>query len=520
MKSYKNRILFIFIILIFIIYISYHLFFSRLANQKHEEIEMPKEKNKMTSIRISVTNFDILNPINSQSSDVQRIAKLVFEPLIAVTEDFKLEACLATEWSKLDSTTYIIKLNRDAKWHDGKQFDAKDVAFTIQEIQAKENNSLYYENVENIQKVEIVDDNIVKIVTKEEEPYFEYNLTFPIMVYSNENKTNEILGTGKYYVEEETKQKIVLKANQNWWKQQPLTLDTIDVKIYPTINRAIEDFRNQEVDFAMSSNNSIDDSLEGLHYHKIHYIDKKYTYISINMQNKILKNKEIRQIIERVLDREKLIEELSLKQYKVSYFPLDFGSYLYDSKGGRKQEKEGAESLLQKNGWKFTKGKWRKKSLVVTLKLLVNKEESEQIKAAKIIQKQLAECKIPLELEIVTKKKYEERVRKKEYELLLITKKISNKPSLESYVGNNNLSNFQNKEMKTLLKKMEEEESETKKEILYRVQEIYNDEVPMISLYYDTSRVIYTSNLTGKVTPNSYDVFYHIEEWYREYEKN
>ena len=49
--------------------------------------------------------------------------------------------------------------------------------------------------------------------------------------------------------------------------------------------------------------------------------------------------------------------------------------------------------------------------------------------------------------------------------------------------------------------------------------EIYNDEVPYISLYYNTNAFIYTNNLKGNINPNSYNIFYGIEDWYREYEK-
>ena len=49
--------------------------------------------------------------------------------------------------------------------------------------------------------------------------------------------------------------------------------------------------------------------------------------------------------------------------------------------------------------------------------------------------------------------------------------------------------------------------------------EKYNDDAPYISLYYDTNLLIYTENLRGEVTPNSYKVFYNINNWYREYDK-
>ena len=62
------------------------------------------------------------------------------------------------------------------------------------------------------------------------------------------------------------------------------------------------------------------------------------------------------------------------------------------------------------------------------------------------------------------------------------------------------------------------EEDEIKQKYT-RITEIYNDEVPYISLYYNTNTIIYSTNLKGTVKPNSYNLFYGIESWYREYKK-
>ena len=52
-----------------------------------------------------------MNPILSKNKNVQYYDKLIFEPLLSVNQDFSIEPCLATEYSKTGDTTYIIKLN-------------------------------------------------------------------------------------------------------------------------------------------------------------------------------------------------------------------------------------------------------------------------------------------------------------------------------------------------------------------------------------------------------------------------
>ena len=54
-------------------------------------------------------------------------------------------------------------------------------------------NSIYAYNVERVISVEVIDKNTIKINLSEEVPFFEYNLTFPIMshyYYENEDFVN------------------------------------------------------------------------------------------------------------------------------------------------------------------------------------------------------------------------------------------------------------------------------------------------------------------------------------------
>lgn len=151
MRFNKTKILIIFIIFILAFYMIYHIFFNKENKIKGGEIESKKEKVIVTDLRIGVINFDNINPILSQNVNVQNISRLIFEPLINLSNDFKLEPCLATEWSKYDDNTYLIKLRENVRWQDGQKFDSDDVIFTINILKNK--NSIYSYNVQNIKEV-------------------------------------------------------------------------------------------------------------------------------------------------------------------------------------------------------------------------------------------------------------------------------------------------------------------------------------------------------------------------------
>ena len=167
--------------------------------KKQQELDSAnKQEEQIKEITLGIAQLDTINPILSNNQNVQNISRLVYDPLINLTNDYKPEAALATEWAKQDGKTYIIKLRENVKWSDGTDFSAEDVRFTIDRLKDKKTTSIYKNNVQNVEKVEVVDDHTLKINLSKEVPFFEYYLTFPIMsraYYGNDDflKTNKNL---------------------------------------------------------------------------------------------------------------------------------------------------------------------------------------------------------------------------------------------------------------------------------------------------------------------------------------
>ncbi|MGH6920399.1 MAG: ABC transporter substrate-binding protein, partial [Geminicoccaceae bacterium] len=55
----------------------------------------------------------------------------IFEALIEQDAEQQLEPYLALSWRTLDDTTWEFKLREGVKFHDGTDFDAKDVIYTV-----------------------------------------------------------------------------------------------------------------------------------------------------------------------------------------------------------------------------------------------------------------------------------------------------------------------------------------------------------------------------------------------------
>lgn len=197
-------------IIIFFIMIGVYIIYIKDARNQDSVMIKGKELKTTKEITIGITEFDTINPILTKSIEVQYITKLVYEPLINITIDFDIEPAIAEEWSKIDNLTYIIKLKENKKWQNGENVTVEDIKFTINKI--KETDSIYKENVENIRKIEKVDNNTLKIYLQKEEDFFEYMLCFPIMQQKTYNEVIPV-GTGIYKIKKMEKEIIQIEGN-------------------------------------------------------------------------------------------------------------------------------------------------------------------------------------------------------------------------------------------------------------------------------------------------------------------
>lgn len=535
MRGNSFKIIFIILIILLICVAVYISFFDKVEVRKAEEMTKSNGNETIISnnIRIGIIEFDNMNPILSNNKNVQDISRLIFDPLFTLTEDYKLKESLATEWSKLDNKTYVIKLRENIKWQDGNKFDSSDVIFTIDMLKNKDNNSTYYYNVADISSIEEIDEYTIKITIDKEIPYFEYNLIFPIVSskyfdeenFKLESKNLKPAGTGLYYISDVSNNSILLKRNVNGWNNQIIKLDSITLNLYDSLSSAINAFKSGEIDLFTTSNRKIDEYLKNTNYNKQEYINRNYDYIILNCDNKVLENKEVRQSINSAINKEDIIKEIYNNKYKQSNFPLDFGSYSYDSNNSSiAYDKNTAKRLLLDNGWKYSSKKWRKtvnyRYLKIELNLLVNKSDSNLVKVANKIKEQLNSVGILTTVVQATTEQYNNYLKNRKYDMVLTSANYSYSPSLNKYFKEDNLANYKNEEITNLLKEIENTTDENEiKQKYTRITEIYNDEVPYISLYYNTNTMIYSTNLKGILKPNSYNLFYGIENWYREYKK-
>lgn len=527
MKSNIFKYIFIIFAIGIIIYSIYALYFKDKEIKEENEEGKGIEIVEKTDIRLGVSNYDTINPLISNNKEILNIDKLIFEPLINITKDYKLEMCLATECSKISETAYVIKIDTNKKWQDGSTLVAKDVSFTIERL--KEGNSVYSYNVEQIENVEILDNSTIRITLNKPVSFFEYNLTFPILpnnYYIGENfyeSTKIPIGTGMYKISKVDANNIELEKNDKWWNRenQNSKIEKINIKIFNEIGELYNSFKLGNIEIFTTANNNLENYIGTIGYAKNEYKGRNFDYLAFNCGDNILKNVEVRKAIGYSLDRESLCATVYNNNRYVSNFPIDYGSYLYNEKiENLKYSGEQAKKVLEDNGWNYRNNRWQKtqnyNTTRINLNLTVNKEDENRVKVAEFIKTQLAQIGITININKVTSASYNTILQNKNYQMILTGVYNSYTPDVETFLGSGNLQNYNNEELNTILSDVKNIKDENLlKEKYNRIIEIYNNELPFVSLYRNKNTVVRSQNLAGEITPNNYFSYYNFYTWSR-----
>lgn len=527
MKNNIFKYIFIIFAVAIVIFAIYMIYFKKDSNDNTNEIETSQEVKEVKDLRLGISNFDTINPLLSNNKEVLNIDKIIFEPLMSIDKEYKLQRCLATECSKINATTYVIKIDNDKKWHNGASLIAKDISFTIDRL--KEGNSIYSYNVEKIDNVEVLDAETIRITLNEEVPFFEYNLTFPILpsnYYAGEDfnsSERKPIGTGMYQIESITDSMIILKKNENWWniRNKNPKIETIQIKLYTEIGELYNNFKMGNTDIFTSSNNNLEQYIGTIGYVKNAFKGREFDYLAFNCENDILSDKAVRKAINACIDKANIISSIFGDTKIQNDFPLDYGNFLYEANILKQQySEEDAKKILEDGGWEYKYNSWQKtegyKTKRINLTLTVESNDEERVAVAENIKEQLSRIGIKVNVKKVSDRQYQSIIDNENYEMILVGVYNSYSPDISNYLTGDNLQNFNNEEINKLLSEVKNITDENLlKEKYKRIQEIFFDEQPFVGLYRNKIYIVKSRVLSGEVFGNNYFSYYDIDNWNR-----
>ncbi|HWJ88404.1 MAG TPA: ABC transporter substrate-binding protein [Pelagibacterium sp.] len=159
--------------------------------------------------------------------------KHVFDTLLRSGNSLEILPSLATSWEALDDTTWEFKLREGVKFHDGSDFTAEDVKFSIERIPdvTGPNPSTIY--IRRVADVEIIDDYTIRVMTNGPAPTLPNDFVRLFIVshtaaadYSTQETSAEgfntgkaTIGTGPYkFVSWAPTQDLILEKFDGYWE--------------------------------------------------------------------------------------------------------------------------------------------------------------------------------------------------------------------------------------------------------------------------------------------------------------
>lgn len=486
-----------------------------------------EEKGK--EIVLAISGFDTINPIITKNKNVQDVTKLIYEPLINITENFKTENCLASEIAKTDSTTYLVKLRQNVKWSNGAKFNSSDVKYTIDKLK-QSSGSVYSSNVQHVKEVDIVDDYTVRIILAEEVEFFEYYLNFPILCSSyygaddfwNTQKNSAPVTTGKFKIKEVTNSTIVLSQNTNWWNKnnQNINIEKITINLYSTPAELYNAFKLGGIDLITTSNEKYQEYVGTIGYNTVDCESREFVFLAMNTANGLLSDVNVRKAIRSYINKDEAVSNsYNVAFYKTANFPLNTSSYLLNLGEENFYNLEEANSILSSSEWALRNNEWRKvidyKATKLSFNLVVKASDSPRVKAAENIKAQLMNQGVGINIIYASDGDYQSYLQNKNYDMILCSMNLSIAPDLTTLFASNNLANYSNEEINNIIRYLDNITNEDELKGNYeKIYEIYNNDVPYIGICRSKTKVLTSTRLVGEVKANWYSFFHNVGEWY------
>ena len=543
------------------LFLSTILLSAALTGCSSKGAESNKSEGKDTIVySMNTAPQGIFNPLISNLAMDHYVESVVYASLMTVNDKGELEAYLADEYKVSDDQkTITYKVKDNAKWHDGEDVTAEDIAFTFTSMASSDYTGGYYGDVENIkgakdyhdgksdeiEGIKVVDEDTIEIEFEKVYAPAVTNLgtvqILPEHIWSEvpvgewTNKTdllNNPIGCGPYKLTEyKSGSHVKFESSSDFFGGEVKTKNLVFKVINADTTQA--EFKSGSIDIATVEGLTKEDidSLVKDGYKKIDYDNYMFTYMGFNLRKEELKDVKVRQAFMHAINRQGIVDKVVEGRGKIVNAPMLPSSWVYpeDSQlDGYKYDVKKAKSLLKEAGWEDKDGDGiveNKDGKKLELTLVCQTNHPIREKTAVVIQENLKEIGVKIDIDSMEYSSVMDQVvANHEFDLYMMGNTLSLDPdprpmwhsdaiSNEKGVVGYNIVAYYNEETDKLIEKGNStlDQSE-RKEIYTEFGKILNKDVPEAYLFCQDIERVYNSNLEG-YKPSTFNEFYNVHNW-------
>lgn len=417
----------------------------------------------------------------------------VFEGLTRIGPNGEVLPDLAESWTiSDDGKVYTFKLHTGVKFHDGAEFSADDVKFSLDRARAENSLNAQKQLFAAIDKVEVVDPATVKVTLTHPQGSFLYNMGWgdAVIVSPKSADTNKEkpVGTGPFKFESWAKgSSVTLVKSDHYWGT-PAFLEKVEFRIVPDAAAAVPALLSGDIQaFPFFDPDSVSQVKDDPRFKVVVGATEGETILSINNKKPPFDKLQVRQAISYALDRKAIIDGAS------AGLGLPIGShmspankYYVDLTGRYPHDVAKAKELLKQAGLE--------NGFKATLKL---PPTSYARLGGEIIASELRDVGINLEIVPVEWAQWLDQVfAKKDYDLTIVSHTEPN--DIDIYARKDYYFNYDNPAFNKVIADLDVTSDEAKRKELYaQAQKILADDA-VVGFLYELPKVgVWDAKLQG-----------------------
>ncbi|MBO2943221.1 peptide ABC transporter substrate-binding protein [Paenibacillus sp. F411] len=286
-----------------------------------------------------------LDPGQAQDNNSNTIINAIFEGLTRKGPDGEEVPGTAESWTiSEDGLTYVFSLRQDAKWSNGDPVTAKDFEYAWKRVldpsfapappyayqlyyikNAEAYNLGELDQAEDV-GVKATDDYTLEVTLENPTPYFlslmSFQTYFPLHASVKDNEKwatqpETLIGNGPFKLASMTKgQKIEMVKNDQYWDQDNIKLEKVQMSIVNSSATELSSYRNNELDYAGHPVGNIPtDQLAAVKEQmpdelNIKGISSTYFYV-FNTTQEPFDNVNIRKAFSMAIDRQAIVDKIT-----------------------------------------------------------------------------------------------------------------------------------------------------------------------------------------------------------------